>query len=66
MSVKYIYSINYIEFFDIIFYDKHLINYTVSYVLFTYCKNDKNHQKIQNFGLMAKQVKPLGLENYFH
>ena len=60
------YSINCFEFFCYCFFSKHLITYTVSYVLFTYCKNDKNHQKIQNFGLMAKQVKPLGLENYFH
>ena len=52
MSVKYIYSINYIEFFDIIFYDKHLITYTVSYALFTYCKNDKNHQNAQYFFLV--------------
>ena len=60
------YTINCILIFDIIFYAKHLINCTVMYVLYTYCKNDKNYQNAQYFGFMAKQVKPLGLENYFH
>ena len=64
MSVKYMYSINCFEFLRIVFYSNHLITYTVSYVLSTYCKNDKNHQNIQNFWFDGKTGRSAGAERH--
>jgi hypothetical protein len=54
------YSINCFEFLSIVFHSKHLITYTFIYVLFTYCKNDKNHQNIQKFWFEGKTGQATG------